>query len=94
MKVPSLSSPFASHRTILQFSTPFSDTHYMDRPHSTERAQGAGTDTPTDRPDCVVCGREAVAIDRNDAAMCAKHAALFVTRDYRDAVADKARVVR
>lgn len=66
----------------------------MDRPHSTERAQGAGTDAPADRPDCVVCGREAVAIDRNDAAMCAKHAALFVTRDYRDAVADKARIVR
>lgn len=66
----------------------------MDRPHSTERAQGPETDAAAERPDCVVCGREAVAIDRNDSAMCAKHAALFVTRDYRDAVADKARIVR
>lgn len=66
----------------------------MDRPHSTKRAQGSETEASAVRPDCVVCGREAVAIDRNDAAMCAKHAALFVTRDYRDAVADKARIVR
>ena len=66
----------------------------MDRTNSTKRVQGAEAEAPAERPDCVVCGREAVAIDRNDAAMCAKHAALFVTRDYRDSVADKARVVR
>ena len=60
-------------------------------------------DTPTaakppddeDQPQfCVVCGKDAVTIDRTDTAMCAKHAAMFITREHREAVADRARIVR
>ncbi len=51
-------------------------------------------DTVEEKPDCVVCGREAVTIDRKDSAMCAKHAALFVTRDHRDSLADRPRLIR
>lgn len=49
---------------------------------------------PEEQRDCIVCGREAVTIDRDDAAMCAKHAAMFVTRDHRDSLADRPRVIR
>ncbi len=49
---------------------------------------------PEETPDCVVCGREAVTIGRDDTAMCAKHAALFVTRDHRDSLSDRPRVIR
>lgn len=49
---------------------------------------------PEEQPDCVMCGKQAVTIDRKDTPMCAKHAAIFVTRDHRDAVADRARIVR
>lgn len=45
-------------------------------------------------PPCVVCGRDAVTIDRDDSAMCAKHAALFVTTDRRSTVTERGRVVR
>lgn len=51
-------------------------------------------DRPEPAPPCVVCGRDAVTIDRNDAAMCAKHAAMFVTTDRREAVAERGRIVR
>ena len=43
---------------------------------------------------CVVCGKDAVTIDRTDTAMCAKHAAMFITREHREAVSDRARIVR
>ena len=49
---------------------------------------------PEERRQCIVCGRDADAIDRTDTAMCAKHAALFLTRDHRETVADRPRVVR
>lgn len=45
-------------------------------------------------PECVVCGRDAVTIDRKDVAMCAKHAAIFITMEHRETVADKGRIVR
>lgn len=45
-------------------------------------------------PPCVVCGRDAVTIDRDDSAMCAKHAALFLTTDRRSSVIERGRVVR
>lgn len=45
-------------------------------------------------PGCIVCGRDAVAIDRKEAAMCAKHAAIFVTMEHRKSLAEKGRVVR
>lgn len=51
-------------------------------------------DAPEPAPPCVVCEREAVTIDRNDTAMCAKHAALFVTTERREAVAERGRIVR
>jgi hypothetical protein len=73
-----------------------SDIEYMDHLES-EEPQAHDEKQPQahdEKQECVVCGREAVAIDRHDAPMCAKHAAMFVTRDYRDAVADKARIVR
>lgn len=57
----------------------------MERTESTE---------PEPTPDCIVCGRDAVTIDRNDVPMCGRHAAIFVTMDHRDTVADKARIVR
>jgi hypothetical protein len=50
--------------------------------------------TTEDAPLCIVCGRTAVTIDRKDDPMCAKHAALFVTMDHRDNLADRARIVR
>lgn len=49
---------------------------------------------PDPAPPCVVCGREAVTIDRDDAAMCAKHASMFVTSDRRETVTERGRVVR
>lgn len=45
-------------------------------------------------PPCVVCSRDAVTIDRDDSAMCAKHAALFVTSQRRSTVTERGRVVR
>ncbi len=50
--------------------------------------------TKEDPPTCIVCERPAVTIDRKDDAMCAKHAALFVTMDHRDNLDDRGRVVR
>lgn len=45
-------------------------------------------------PECIVCGRHAVTIDRDDSPMCGRHAAIFVTMDHRENVAEKARIVR
>lgn len=45
-------------------------------------------------PECIVCRRDAVTIDRNDAPMCGRHAAIFVTMDHRENVSERARVVR
>ncbi|MGI9665561.1 MAG: hypothetical protein ACR2N2_00470 [Acidimicrobiia bacterium] len=47
-----------------------------------------------EQPDCIVCGREAVTIDRSDKGMCAKHANMFITREHRESMSDKARIVR
>lgn len=52
------------------------------------------TDQMEAPPECVVCGRPAVTIDRRDTPMCAKHAAIFITADRRETVADKGRIVR
>lgn len=49
---------------------------------------------PKDTPVCALCTREAVTIDRSDSPMCAKHASIFVTRDHRDAHADRFRIIR
>ncbi len=49
---------------------------------------------PKPTPVCVVCSRDAVTIDRSDAPMCAKHAAIFVTREHREAHADRFRIIR
>jgi hypothetical protein len=57
----------------------------MERTEATE---------PEPTPHCIVCGRDAVTIDRNDVPMCGRHAAIFVTMDHRDTVSEKARVVR
>ena len=51
-------------------------------------------DAPEPTPPCVICGRDAVTIDRTDTAMCAKHAALFVTTERREAVTERGRIVR
>lgn len=51
--------------------------------------------TESDEPaECVVCGKDAVTIDRSNNAMCAKHAKMFITRDHRESMSDKARIVR
>lgn len=72
-------------RTIIDSRSPDADPIHMDR-----------LETPPDQhtPECIVCGRAAVTIDRDDTPMCAKHAAIFVTRDHRSSVADRGRIVR
>jgi hypothetical protein len=45
-------------------------------------------------PRCIVCGKDAVTIDRSEAPMCGRHAAIFVTMEHRRNVATKARIVR
>jgi len=57
----------------------------MDRSRITE---------PDPTPRCIVCGKDAVTIDRSEAPMCGRHAAIFVTMDYRKKVAEQARIVR
>lgn len=52
------------------------------------------TDQVEAPPECVVCRRPAVTIDRQDSPMCAKHAAIFITADRRETIADKGRIVR
>lgn len=72
-------------RTIIDSPGPDADPMGMDR-----------RETPPEQrtPECIVCGRAAVTIDRDDTPMCAKHAAIFVTRDHRSSVAERGRVVR
>lgn len=60
-----------------------------------ETSAATNPDVEPDEPQfCVVCGKDAVTIDRSDTPMCAKHAAMFITREHREAVSDKARIVR
>jgi hypothetical protein len=49
---------------------------------------------PEPLPRCIVCGKDAVTIDRSEAPMCGRHAAIFVTMDHRKQVVEKARIVR
>lgn len=74
--------------TVIDFRSPNADSLIME-PNVRDRGRA-----PEPPPPCVVCGRDAVTIDREDAAMCAKHAAMFVTRERREAVAERGRVVR
>ncbi len=80
-----MSSADAPGTTVIEDLMPNADTHCM-----TEQSDA----TTEDAPVCIVCGRTAVTIDRKDDPMCAKHAALFVTMDHRDNLADRARIVR
>ena len=73
--------------TVIDFRSPNADSRTME-PNLRDRGRAP------EPPPCVVCGRDAVTIDREDAAMCAKHAAMFVTRERREAVSERGRVVR
>lgn len=94
--MPSPAGDFASLRTspgvhpttVIDFRRPDADSLLMEPGVRVRR------EAPEPTPPCVVCGRDAVTIDREDAAMCAKHAAMFVTRERRDAVAERGRIVR
>lgn len=80
-----MTSHVAQSRTIIDSHGPDADPMGMDR-HEASPEQRT--------PECIVCGRAAVTIDRDDTPMCAKHAAIFVTRDHRSSVAERGRVVR
>jgi hypothetical protein len=81
-------SPAVQRRIVIESRSPNADSHPM------ERSESVRGDAPGQEPECVVCGRNAVTIDRNDAAMCAKHAAIFVTTDRREAATERGRIVR
>jgi hypothetical protein len=49
---------------------------------------------PGRTPRSIVCGKDAVTIDRSEAPMCGRHAAIFVTMEHRKQVVKKARIVR
>lgn len=83
--ITGVSSADGPATTVIENSAPNADIHSM-----TEQSDA----TTEDAPVCIVCGRTAVTIDRKDDPMCAKHAALFVTMDHRDNLADRARIVR
>ena len=80
-----MTSHVVQARTLIDSRAPDADPMGMDRPE---------TSPDQHTPECIVCGRAAVTIDRDDTPMCAKHAAIFVTRDHRSSVAERGRVVR